>query len=63
MTDLTALVEQYAAAIPNLNMDGEEQEEYSTMLPMLQNQVETGEGRSPSWSSAECPNRHWRQAR
>ena len=43
MTDLTALVEQYAAAIPNLNMDGEEQEEYSTMLLWLQNQVETGE--------------------
>ena len=43
LTDLTALVEQYAAAIPNLNLDGDEQEEYSTMLLWLQNQVETGQ--------------------
>ena len=43
LTDLTALVEQYAAAIPNLNLDGDEQEEYSTMLLWLQNQVEAGE--------------------
>jgi len=43
LTDLTALVEKYAAAIPNLNLDGEEQEEYSTILLWLQNQVETGE--------------------
>lgn len=42
-TDLTALVEKLAAAIPNLNLDGDEQEEYSTMLLWLQNQVETGE--------------------
>jgi len=43
LTDLTRLVEKLAAAIPNLNMDGEEQEEYSTMLLWLQNQLETGE--------------------
>jgi hypothetical protein len=43
LTDLTALVERLAAAIPDLNLDGDEQEEYSTMLLWLQNQVETGE--------------------
>jgi len=42
-TELTTLVEKLAAAIPNLNLDGEELEEYSTMLLWLQNQVETGE--------------------
>jgi len=43
LTDLNALVEKFAAAIPNLNLDGDEQEEYSTMLLWLQNQFETGE--------------------
>ena len=43
LTDLTSLVERLAAAIPDLNLDGDEQEEYSTMLLWLQNQVETGE--------------------
>ena len=43
LTDLNALVEKFAAAIPNLNLDGDEQEEYSTMLLWLQNQIETGE--------------------
>ena len=43
LTDLTTLVEKLAAAIPDLNLDGDEQEEYSTMLLWLQNQVETGE--------------------
>jgi hypothetical protein len=43
ITDLSELLEKYAAAIPNLDLDGEEQEEYSTMLLWLQNQVETGE--------------------
>jgi hypothetical protein len=43
LTDLTALVERLAAAITDLNLDGDEQEEYSTMLLWLQNQVETGE--------------------
>jgi hypothetical protein len=43
LTDLTALVERLAAAIPDLNLDGDEQEEYSTMLLWLQNQVETGD--------------------
>ena len=33
----------FAAVIPNLNLDGDDQEEYSTMLLWLQNQVETGE--------------------
>ena len=43
LTDLSALVEQFAAAIPDLNLTGDEQEEYSTVLLRLQNQVETGE--------------------
>jgi hypothetical protein len=43
LTDLTALVEKFAAGIPVLNLDGDELEEYSTMLLWLQNQVETGE--------------------
>jgi hypothetical protein len=43
LTDLTALVEKLAAGLPDLNLDGGEQEEYSTMLLWLQNQVETGE--------------------
>lgn len=43
LIDLTALVEKLASHIPDLNLDGDEQEEYSTMLLRLQNQVETGE--------------------
>ncbi|UWZ85164.1 hypothetical protein [Occallatibacter riparius] len=43
LTDLDALVAQYAAAIPDLNLEADEQEEYSTMLLWLQNTVETGE--------------------
>ena len=42
LTDLNALVEKFADAIPNLNLDGDEQEEYSTMLLWLQKQVEGG---------------------
>ena len=43
LTDLIALVDRLADAIPDLNLDSDEQEEYSTMLLWLQNQVETGE--------------------
>jgi len=43
LTDLTALVERYISSIPTLNIDGDELEEYSTVLLRLQNQVETGE--------------------
>ena len=43
LTELSSLVEKLAAVIPDLNMDGDDQEEYSTMLLWLQNQVETGE--------------------
>ncbi|HEY2471378.1 MAG TPA: hypothetical protein VGI45_26535 [Terracidiphilus sp.] len=39
LTDLNALVQKFAAAIPELNLTGDEQEEYSTMLLWLQNQV------------------------
>ena len=42
LTDLNPLVDQFAAALPELNLDGDEQEEYSTMLLWLQNQVEGG---------------------
>jgi hypothetical protein len=50
--DLNLLVEKYAALPPELNLDGDEQEEYSTMLLRLQNQVETGD---PSeWIVNEC---------
>ena len=38
-------MEKFAAAFLNLNLDGDEQEEYSTMLLWLQNQVEAGEPR------------------
>lgn len=50
LTDLTTLVEKLAQSVPELNLDGDEQEEYSTMLLWLQNQVETGE---PSESIAQ----------
>ncbi len=43
LKELNALVEKLVSAIPALNLDGEELEEYSTMLLWLQNQVETGE--------------------
>jgi len=43
LKELNALVEKLVLAIPALNLDGEELEEYSTMLLWLQNQVETGE--------------------
>jgi hypothetical protein len=43
LTDLSTLVERLAREISNLNLDGDEQEEYSTMLLWLQNQVEAGE--------------------
>lgn len=37
LTDLIALVEKYAAAIDDLNLDANEQEEYSTMLLWMHN--------------------------
>ena len=43
IVELDALIERYAAALLQLNLEGDEQEEYSTMLLWLQNQVETGE--------------------
>jgi hypothetical protein len=42
-TDLTALLDKYIAAIPSLKLDGDQLEEYSTVLLRLQNQIETGE--------------------
>jgi hypothetical protein len=32
LSDLTALVEKHSAALRDLNLDSDEQEEYSTML-------------------------------
>jgi len=43
LLDLHALEDKYAAALPDLNLDADDQEEYSTMLLRLQNQVDTGE--------------------
>ncbi len=43
LSDPTALLEKYVAAIPALNLDGDDLEEYSTVLLRLQNQVGTGE--------------------
>ena len=40
---LYMLVDQYATQIEKLNLDGDQLEEYSTVLLHLQNQVETGE--------------------
>jgi hypothetical protein len=42
LLDLYLLVDKYAAALPDLDLDGDEQEEYSTMLLWFQNQVEGG---------------------
>ena len=52
ITDLDALVKKLAAAIPKLNLTGDEPEEYSTMLLWLQNQVKTGE--PAEWIVDEC---------
>jgi hypothetical protein len=41
--DLTTLVERLSLEVSKLNLDGDELEEYSTILLWLQNQVETGE--------------------
>jgi len=43
LIQLYTLLDQFAAALPELDRDGEQQEENSTMLLWLQNQVETGE--------------------
>ena len=43
MMELNALIERFAATLPKLDLEGDEQEQYSTMLLWLQNQVEAGE--------------------
>lgn len=40
--DLTALVGSYAAVLPNLDLSGDDQEEYSTVLWWLRNTIEAG---------------------
>lgn len=39
-TDLHALVDEYAARLETLNLTGDDQEEYSTMLCRLENHVD-----------------------
>jgi hypothetical protein len=48
LLDLHLLVDKYAALLPKLDLDGDEQEEYSLMLPWLQNQT-AGEAPSESF--------------
>lgn len=43
LTDLSTLIQEFAAAIPDLNLTGDEQEEYSTVLAWLQSTVDTGD--------------------
>jgi len=52
LLDLRILVDKYAADIPELNLDSDEQEEYSTMLLWLQNQVEGGTPNPSMWIAA-----------
>jgi len=40
---LHMILDKYATEIEKLNLDGDQLEEYSTVLLHLQNQVETGE--------------------
>jgi hypothetical protein len=49
---LYILVDKYAARIPDLNLEGDEQEEYSTILLWLQNQVEAGRRTQPLLTTA-----------
>ena len=42
LLDLYLVVDRFAIQLPKLNLDGEDQEEYSTVLLQLQNQVEGG---------------------
>lgn len=51
VSDLSELAEKLGAAIPDLNLTGDEQEKYSTML-LRQNQVEAGEWKE--WIVNEC---------
>jgi hypothetical protein len=51
VVELGALVERYALALSKLNLADDEQEEYSTMLLWLQNQVETASRARESCSS------------
>jgi hypothetical protein len=42
-TDLHTLVEDFAARLESLNLSGDDQEEYSTMLCRLENQADREE--------------------
>jgi hypothetical protein len=50
LSDLQQLVEDFSADLERLNLSGDDQEAYSTMLCRLENQVDSGE---PNWSIVE----------
>jgi CxxC-x17-CxxC domain-containing protein len=52
LLDLYLLVDEYAAALPDLDLHGDGQEEYSAMLLWLQNQLEAGLRNRPLLTSA-----------
>ena len=66
LLDLRILVDKFAAAMPDLNLYGDDLEEYRTMLLWLQNQVEGGEPNEKTvnqcleWlaRAARSPSRH-----
>jgi hypothetical protein len=68
LLDLHLLVDKYAEALPHLNLDGDEQEEYSTMLLWLQNQLEGGTpnrtfvDRCLTWLERAAPSHSLQQA-
>ena len=49
-TNLHALVEDYAAKLGTLNLSGDDQEAYSTLLSWLENQADRDE---PNWTIVE----------
>jgi hypothetical protein len=48
--NLHQLVEDFASDLERLNLNGDDQEAYSTMLCRLENQVDSGE---PNWAIIE----------
>lgn len=43
LTDLNSLVQEFADRLESLQLEGDEQEEYSTMLCRLEDQVDRGD--------------------
>jgi hypothetical protein len=50
-TDLHTLVDEFAARLETLNLSGDDQEEFSTMLSRLENQADREE---PNYAVVEC---------